>query len=61
MEMVGSPAAGTALVHLCQRVLLHPLHGTVDGKGAHAVGGIKVDILRGQTCHLTLSECTHQR
>ena len=26
-----------------------------------SVGGIKVDVLRGQTGNLTLSECTHQR
>ena len=42
-------------------VLLHPLHGTVDGEGAHAVGGIKVDVLRGQTCHLPFPQRTHQR
>ena len=42
-------------------VLLHPLHGTVDGEGAHTVGSIKVDVLRGQTCHLPFPQCTHQR
>ena len=42
-------------------VLLHPLHGTVDGEGAHTVGSIKVDVLRGQTCHLPFSQRTHQR
>ena len=47
--------------YLHWRVLLHPLHGTVDGVGAHAVGSIKVDVLRGQTCHLPFSQRTHQR
>ena len=61
LQLVWEDAEDAALVHLRQCVLLHPLHGTVDGKGAHAVGGIKVDVLRGQTCNLTLSECTHQR
>ena len=42
-------------------VLLHPLHGTVDGEGAHTVGSIKVDVLRGQTCHLPFPQRTHQR
>ena len=42
-------------------VLLHPLHGTVDGEGAHTVGSIKVDVLRGQTCHLPFSQRAHQR
>ena len=52
LQLVREDAEDAALVHLCQRVLLHPLHGTVDGEGAHAVGSIKVDVLRGQTCHL---------
>ena len=42
-------------------VLLHPLHGTVDGEGVHTVGSIKVDVLRGQTCHLPFPQRTHQR
>jgi len=60
LQLVREDAEDAALVHLRQRVLLHPLHGTVDGEGAHAVGSIKVDVLRGQTGNLTLSECTHQ-
>ena len=61
LQLVREDAEDAALVHLCQRVLLHPLHGTVDGEGAHAVGGIKVDVLRGQTCHLPFPQRTHQR
>ena len=61
LQLVREDAEDAALVHLCQCVLLYPLHGTVDGEGAHAVGGIKIDVLRGQTGNLTLSECTHQR
>ena len=61
LQLVREDAEDAALVHLCQRVLLHPLHGTVDREGAHAVGGIKVDVLRGQTCHLPFPQRTHQR
>ena len=61
LQLVREDAEDAALVHLCQRVLLHPLHGTVDGEGAHAVGSIKVDVLRGQTCHLPFPQCAHQR
>ena len=61
LQLVREDAEDAALVHLCQRILLHPLHGTVDGEGAHAVGSIKVDVLRGQTCHLPFPQRTHQR
>ena len=61
LQLVREDAEDAALVHLCQRVLLHPLHGTVDGEGAHAVGSIKVDVLRGQTCHLPFPQRAHQR
>ena len=61
LQLVREDAEDAALIHLRQRVLLHPLHGTVDGEGAHAVGGIKVDVLRGQTCHLPFPQRTHQR
>jgi hypothetical protein len=59
LQLVREDAEDTALIHLRQRVLLHPLHGTVDGEGAHAVGSIKVDVLRGQTCHLPFPQRTH--
>ena len=61
LQLVREDAEDTALVYLCQRVLLHPLHGTVDGEGTHAVGSIKVDVLRGQTCHLPFPQRAHQR
>ena len=61
LQLVREDAEDAALIHLRQRVLLHPLHGTVDGEGAHAVGSIKVDVLRGQTHDLALSQCAHQR
>ena len=61
LQLVREDAEDAALVHLCQRVLLHPLHGTVDGEGTHAVGGVKVDVLWGQTCHLPFPQRTHQR
>ena len=61
LQLVREDAEDAALVHLRQRVLLHPLHGTVDGEGAHAVGSIKVDVLRGQSCYFPFSQCTHQR
>ena len=61
LQLVREDAEDAALIHLRQRVLLHPLHGTVDGEGAHAIGGIKVDVLQGQTCHLPFSQRAHQR
>jgi hypothetical protein len=61
LQLVREDTEDAALVHLCQRVLLHPLHGTVDGEGTHAVGGIKVDVLRGQSRHLPFPQRTHQR
>ena len=41
LQLVREDAEDAALVHLCQRVLLHPLHGTVDGEGAMPLAASK--------------------
>ena len=38
----------------------HPPHGLVDTKRSDAICGIKIEIFRGQTYDLALSQCAHQ-
>ena len=48
------------IVHLIQGFFSHPLHGLVDAKRSDAICGIKIEIFRGQTYDLALSQCAHQ-
>ena len=49
-----------AIVHLVQGFFSHPLHGLVDTEGSDAIRSIKIQIFRGQTYDLALSQCAHQ-
>ena len=45
---------------MVQGFFSHPLHGFVDTEGSDAICCVKIEILRGQTYDLTLSQRTHQ-
>ena len=46
---------------MIQGFFSYPLHGLVDAEGSDAIFGIKIEIFRGQTHDLSLSQRTHQR
>ena len=45
---------------MIQGFFSHPLHGLVDTERSDAICGIKIEIFRGQTYDLALSQCAHQ-
>ena len=49
-----------AIVYLIQGFFSHPLHGLVDTEGSNAIRSVKIEIFRGQTYDLALSQCAHQ-
>ena len=61
LQLVREYLDDAAIVHLVQGFFPHPLHGLVDTEGSDTVRCIKVNILRGQTYDLALSQCAHQR
>ena len=60
LQLVRENLDDTAIVHLIQGFLPHPLHGFVDAECSDAIGGIEVNIIGGQTYDLALSQRTDQ-
>ena len=60
-QLVREHLDDAAIVYLVQCFFSHPLHGLVDTERSDAIRCIKVNILRGQTYDLALSQCAHQR
>ena len=46
---------------MIQGFFSHSLHGFVDTECSDAICGIKIEIFRGQTHDLALTQCAHQR
>ena len=60
LQLVRENLDDTAIIHLIQGFLPHPLHGFVDVECSDAIGGIEVNIIGGQTNDLALSQRTDQ-
>ena len=60
LQLVREYLDDAAIVYLIQGFFSHPLHGLVDTERSDAICGIKIEIFRGQTYDLALSQCAHQ-
>ena len=60
LQLVREYLNDTAIVYLVQCFFSHPLHGLVDTERSDAIRCVKVNIFRGQTYDLALSQCAHQ-
>ena len=60
LQLVREYLDDAAIVHLVQGFFSHPLHGFVDTECSDTVRSIKIEIFRGQTYDLALSQCAHQ-
>ena len=60
LQLVREYLDDAAIVHLVQGFFSHPLHGFVDTEGSDAICCVKIEIFRGQTYDLALSQCAHQ-
>ena len=60
LQLVREYLDDAAIVHLVQGFFSHPLHGLVDTERSDAIRSVKIEIFRGQTYDLALSQCAHQ-
>lgn len=59
-QFIGKLLDDTVAIHLKQGVFLNALHGLVDRESADPTGGVKIDVLRGQSSNLPFSQRAHQ-
>ena len=61
LQLIRKHLDDAAIVHLIQGFFPHPLHGLVDTEGSDAICCVKIEVFRGQTYDLALSQRTNQR
>ena len=61
LQLVREYLDDATIVHLIQGFFSHPLHGLVDTEGSDAICCVKIEVFRGQTYDLALSQRTNQR
>lgn len=61
LQLVREYLDDAAIVHLVQGFFSHSLHRLVDTERSDAICCVKIEILRGQTYDLALSQRTNQR
>ena len=61
LQLVREYLDDATIVHLIQGFFSHPLHGFVDTEGSDAICCVKIEVFRGQTYDLALSQRTNQR
>ena len=59
-QFIGKLLDDTVAIHLKQGAFLNALHGLVDRESADPTGGVKIDVLRGQSSNLPFSQRAHQ-